>query len=474
MKKKYVTGALMLAGVLLVAGCQSNIDTETVENTELVESISEDEVQSVSEQSISEDSVSEDEISLSENEVEEKSFELTVEEIEEMDLSGKSAEEVLVLYTKCDTEEITYINLSKNKISDEKSYKYLLSRFPNLKKIDECTFTYTLEEVEAMDKKGMTADEVVNLYLQSEKDAVTFINLNNRHVDDLTKLKANLLMFPNLEQVDMCDCGFTNEEMDAINKSLTNIKVVWMIHIDKWKFRTDATAFSTFQGHNITYKMTSKDAEAFKYCTDMVALDLGHNHVTDVSFLQYMPDLKILILVDNSPLSDISWLKYCPKLEYLEFFVDRVSDLSVFEYLPELKDVNIGYNPISDITYLKNLPNLERLWLESTRISREDIEILREIYPDAKIVVAGSGSVDQGWRTHKRYWAMRYMFKNNAMDPLFMDPDQLKEYEEEQKKIRAQEAIDKAFAELEAREAEKKALEEAEAAGEVVEEIIEE
>ncbi len=160
----------------------------------------------------------------------------------------------------------------------------------------------------------------------------------------------------------------------------------------------------------------------------MVALDLGHNKVTDLTFLQYMPNLKILILVDNwltetqSPyLYDLSMLQYCPKLEYLEFFVGDVSDISVFDYLPNLVDLNISYNPITDVSHLLNFTRLERLYLEHTGMTDADYQLLMQTYPDAYIVYYGAGSIDQGWREHERYFAMIDMFRNKYVHELFMD-----------------------------------------------------
>lgn len=98
-----------------------------------------------------------------------------------------------------------------------------------------------------------------------------------------------------------------------------------------------------------------------------------------------MPDLRILILVDNWDgdtsdhyLSDLSYVKYCKKLMYLEFFVGDVTDLSVLADLNEMVDLNISYNPVSDITPLLNYPKLERLFLEHTNVSEADYELLKK------------------------------------------------------------------------------------------------
>ena len=278
------------------------------------------------------------------------------------------------------------------------------------------------QEVQGPDFTGYSAEEILDYYIsEGTADIQEELILNGHKVQNITDFVHKLENFTALTRVEMCDCGVPNDQMDSLGRYFPDTKFVWMIRINRWSIRTDQIAFSTYQGHVITYKMTSRDAQQFRYCTDLVALDLGHNSVSDVRFLRYTPQMKLLILVDNSPLSDIHYLKYTPKLMYLEFFVDRVSDLSVFQELPELVDINIGYNPISDITYLENIPKLERLWIECTHISYADYQKLCEIYPDAKIVYYGSGSVDQGWRNHERYWAMRDTFRNNYVNEIFTD-----------------------------------------------------
>lgn len=229
-------------------------------------------------------------------------------------------------------------------------------------------------------------------------------------------------MLPNLTRADICKTGFTNADYAALQDTFPDIRMIWEIVWHHWTFRTDVVAFSTMKTCAQTFFLYDEDAQYLRYCTDLVALDLGHNRVHDWSFLQYMPNLKILIAVDNQ-VEDLSWIQYTPKLEYLEFFVGYVTDLSFLQYTPNLKDLNISYNRVSDATYLYNLPNLERLWMEHTRIPYSEFQKLKEAYPNAKIVRNGEGSIDQGWRTHERYYAMRDMFKNNYVHELFMDEE---------------------------------------------------
>ncbi len=273
-----------------------------------------------------------------------------------------------------------------------------------------------------------TAGEDVELYGTVYPYDTERIDISGTAVEDIEYLAGQLSKLGRLTYVDMCDCGLSNEQMEGLTERFPNIKFVWKVTLGLWTIRTDCVAFSTLKDGTITYRLTNEDVKVLKYCTDMVALDLGHNRVTDISFLQYMPELRILILVDNRVegyddvyISDLSYLKYTPKLKYLEFFVGSVSDISFLQDTPELVDLNISYNPVSDVWNLMKLPKIERLYIEHTNLTEEDYRLLQETYPQAQIVYYGEGSVDQGWREHERYYAMMDMFRNNYVNELFLD-----------------------------------------------------
>ena len=250
---------------------------------------------------------------------------------------------------------------------------------------------------------------------------------------DVTGIDMDLVIekLPNLKRLVMTGCGLDNDGYAALQDRHPDIKIVWDIILSHWTIPTDAVAFSTYKTTDQEFYMYNEEAYYLKYCTELVALDLGHNYVSDLSFLEHMPDLKILILVDNVRLktederlyhlTDLSELRFCPKLRYLEFFANNVSDLSFLQYLPELEDLNISYNSVSSITYLTGLPRLQRLWMEGTYIPYESYVYLTGIYPNAEIVYFGEGSVDQGWRSGAHYYAMRRMFRENIIDPIYRD-----------------------------------------------------
>ena len=323
---------------------------------------------------------------------------------------------ILTAFTGCSSNEINTDN--ENDISTE--ITTTVSMDENIENTENVTEEITTEEA----TPGPDIELLGDIYPYDTKE----INISGKVVSDIEGLCEAFEKLEFLEYVDMCDCGLSNEQMEQLLNRFPNVKFVWKVTMGLWTIRTDCVAFSTLKDGTINYRLTNEDVKVLKYCTDMVALDLGHNKVTDISFLQYMPNLKILILVDNRVegysdvyIDDLSYLKYVPKLQYLEFFVGSVSDISFLQYTPNLVDLNISYNPISDVTYLLNFTKIERLWCEHTNLTEEDYELLKQTYPDAKIVYYGEGSVDQGWRAHDRYFAMIDMYHNNYVHELFKD-----------------------------------------------------
>ena len=247
---------------------------------------------------------------------------------------------------------------------------------------------------------------------------------------DLSLVDMDVVLdsMPKLKKLTLIGCGLDNKRYAALQDRHPDVKLVWEIVLSNWTLRTDDVAFSTSKSCDQEFFLKNDEAYYLKYCTDLVALDIGHNYVSDLSFLEYMPELKVLILVDNvrgrvngklTHIKDLSELKYVPKLRYLEIFANNVTDLEFMDHLPELEDLNISYNSVSSIEHLKNLPKLERLWMEHTYISGYDVQQLRALYPSARIVSEGEGSIDQGWRSGTHYTAMRRMFRENVIDDVY-------------------------------------------------------
>lgn len=181
----------------------------------------------------------------------------------------------------------------------------------------------------------------------------------------------------------------------------------WTMYVGDHLVRTDVTAFSTQHTYQSKFH-TSKTFSVLKYCHNLVALDIGHNEVSDLSFLEDLPQLKVLILAANN-ITDITPLAKLENLEYLELFLNHISDLTPLEGLTHLRDLNLCYNSITDWSPLENMPWLERLWLNySGKYARIDpvpaevIAQLKEKLPNTEINTTAAHSTADGWRSHAR------------------------------------------------------------------------
>lgn len=309
--------------------------------------------------------------------------------------------------------EPVYVDPNPEAVTDLSTYE----------EVSESEYTYD-EPAVSEEEKALEWIKDHHIYAQAEYADISHIDVSEINID------AVIDALPNLTRLVMIDCGLDNDGYASLQDRHPGVKIVWEIVLDYWTIRTDVVAFSTFKTTAEEYYMNNDDAYYLKYCDELVALDLGHNYVSDLSFLRYMPDLKVLILVDNVKekegetlrhLTDLSEVQYCTKLRYLEIFANNVSDLSFLENLTELEDLNISYNPVGSIQYMTNMPHIKKLWMEHTYISGDGCYRLRQLYPGAQIVVNGEGSVDQGWRSGARYTAVRRMFRENVIDDIYRD-----------------------------------------------------
>ena len=226
-------------------------------------------------------------------------------------------------------------------------------------------------------------------------------------MEDTTELESYLKYFPNLERVEVCDCGLSSEEMDALSQRYPDIRFVWTIKVGNGTLRTDVTAFIPYKfGYHLHRPLYDADCTELKYCIDMVCLDLGHMKIRDFSFLQYMPKMKYLIVADT-PCQDFSAIANLKELIYLEIFVTSFTETEILLGLTKLEDLNLGTTPVNDITSLKQMTWLKRLWIPATKLNHLQVAELKESLPNTRIMVYADHSTDKGWRKAKNYYDMR-------------------------------------------------------------------
>lgn len=232
-----------------------------------------------------------------------------------------------------------------------------------------------------------------------------------------------LAQLPNLKHVDMYSTKIPRKRIEQLAERFPEVEFGWTMVVGNHTVRTDAVSFSTSHSDS-SARHKNEDFSVLKYCKNLVALDIGHNAVNDLSFLNDLPNLKILILVDNQ-FQDITPVASLTELEYLELFYNDIRDVSALPALVNLKDLNLGFNRIADISPIESMTWLERLWVPqynshnpTKKPDPEAVQRLRDALPDTLIDSTAKSSVGNGWRDHPRYTVMREIFKTNSWIPL--------------------------------------------------------
>jgi len=323
----------------------------------------------------------------------------------------------------------TELDLTKAEFTDVAALASSLSAFPALTKVDLSGKTLSDADMDTLTKALPKTQFVwsVDLYGVSVASDAAEADISGKTVDDIATLQQKLAYLPNLTKLVMCNCGPSNEEMDKLIAAYPNIKFVWIIKVGGWEIRTDIKAFSkgnrkTFEGGEFVggkTNFTDADIQPLKYCTDLIALDLGHgSRITDLSVLQYMPKLRFLIVAMNK-ITNIEDLKYCPDLEYLEIFQNFISDWSPLLSLTKLTHLNCSTNyskgengekNYPDYTILKQMKQLQRIWIIRCNLGEEQMADLQAALPNAVINNIGGHSTDNGWRANDLYKEMQGLF----------------------------------------------------------------
>lgn len=251
--------------------------------------------------------------------------------------------------------------------------------------------------------------EIFGVSVNTQTD---FINLNGVQMESTEELESYLPCFYNLTQVDMEKCGISNEDMAALNERWPDTKFVWSVSISGRTFRTDIKFF-------MPVKYSIKPLHSLynlRYCTDIEVLDFGHYGVSDISFIEYMPNLRYLLILDCY-ITDMSVVANCTSLEFLELAQSPVVDFWPLTNLTNLKDLNLSATPydleeakvgaFGDITPLYQMTWLDRLWMARTSLTRAQKNSLREALPDTIVTFDIGGCTTHGWRQSPGYFEHR-------------------------------------------------------------------
>lgn len=228
------------------------------------------------------------------------------------------------------------------------------------------------------------------------------LDISGTVLDDTAMLEDAIAYLPNLERVYMHDCGIADNQMAALNHRHPNVLFVWTVQVGQVRLSTDTTAFMPAHEGIILTDATSYN---LRYCTEMVCLDLGHSWITQCEFVNYMPHLQYLIMVDLS-LRDISPLEDHTELKYLELFLTDVGDYTPLLSCTGLEDLNISYT-YGDVETICQMTWLKNLWWSPGQTWK--LESLQTALPNTHLELSTHSSTGNGWRELENYYAQRDM-----------------------------------------------------------------
>ena len=268
---------------------------------------------------------------------------------------------------------------------------------------------------------GVAVSWVVTLGDKTFDAQTTVVDLTMVEVTDLAEVEQKMQYLPALEQVTFGVCGvdnpgwgnsrskltaspIENEEMSAYRDRVRgDYKVVWTVRLGpSIALATDKDNF--MPNHFGVGQLPDSYAYNLRYCEEMVCLDVGHMTLTDISFVEYMPNLKYLILAWTE-VQYIEPIRTCKNLVFLELDHSCIRDLSPLVDCTALEDLNLG------MTYCSVEPILGMTWLKNVyMILRGGGGLVGQAIPDARVVTTSdpdAATVGYGWRRLPNYYAMR-------------------------------------------------------------------
>jgi len=251
-------------------------------------------------------------------------------------------------------------------------------------------------------------------------DSVTEVDLSSVVVKDLEEVERQMAYLPEAEKLilglcgiddgawgnsksDLAVCEIENETVAAFRDRVRDrYKVAWTVRLGpNIALRTDVDNF--MPGHFNVGRLFTAHAYNLRYCEDMVTLDIGHMTLSDVSFLEFMPKLKHLILAWTE-VQYIDAIRNCKELVFLELDNSCIRDYSPLVDCTALQDLNIGntyanIEPVLEMTWLNNLYMIKGSSTAAYKAS--------QALPDTHVVSSGVATVASGWRRLQNYYDMR-------------------------------------------------------------------
>ena len=220
----------------------------------------------------------------------------------------------------------------------------------------------------------------------------------------ISQVEEALAYFPNVEQVTMNGAYLDNEMMAKFREDhRQDYKVVWTVALGTMAARTDTPYFMPYK-YGVAYFFDDY-AYNLRYCEDIICIDLGHMSVHVADFVEFMPNLKYLILA-HTQVKDITPLQHCKSLVFLELDWSIVRDYTPLLGCTALEDLNVS-KTYADVTPLLEMTWLNRLWI-TDRSPDVQYKIAQNFEgTKTQLYLNGFYTVGGGWRETENYYAMR-------------------------------------------------------------------
>ena len=219
----------------------------------------------------------------------------------------------------------------------------------------------------------------------------------------ISDVETAMTYFPEAEKVLLCGAWLDNEMMSEYReRHREDYKVVWSVLCGDIAPRTDALFFMPTKYYVTSGNFNDLYSYNLRYCEDIVSMDIGHMHISDIDFVRYMPNLKYLVML-SQPVSDLSPLAECKNLVFLELAMcDWITDYTPLQECTALEDLSVerassNIEPLLEMTWLKNL------WLGD--FGQETYQAAVEALPNTRVVY--NGTTGGEWRKLPNYYKMR-------------------------------------------------------------------
>ena len=307
--------------------------------------------------------------------------------------------------------ELSFRNLSADDIAELKQAGAILK---NVKKIDFGDETWNVEDIASLSESFDRAHVICSFYLidRMVSTTVTDLDFSGRRNIDVSVFDKACYVMKDLSRVVMCDCGIDDETMDALNHKYDGVRFIWTVYVTRYyPLRTDRTYFCGSDRPTAGYvalSLNDEEIQPLKYCIDMVAMDLGHMHFTNVDFVKDMKQLKYLVIACGY-VHDISMISECENLYYLEMYFNQIDSIEPILACRNLRYLNIGTTWGYDQSPVFEMDFLEYLWYTHNWFSDEEIERLQAALPNTTCYLANENAdaIGNGWKTLQVYYDMR-------------------------------------------------------------------